>query len=58
MYLDTIRIRRAREMLERAVAIADVAVAVGYADQSHLTRRFKRQLGMTPGQYVRARRSR
>ncbi|HKE13385.1 MAG TPA: AraC family transcriptional regulator [Kofleriaceae bacterium] len=56
VYLDTVRIRRAREMLARSVPIAAVATAVGYADQSHLTRRFKRHLGITPGQYARERR--
>ncbi len=56
VYLDAVRIRRAREMLDRAVPIAVVAIAVGYADQSHLTRRFKRHLGITPGQYARERR--
>jgi AraC-like DNA-binding protein len=56
VYLDAVRIRRAREMLDRSVPIAEVAIAVGYADQSHLTHRFKRQLGITPGQYARERR--
>jgi AraC-like DNA-binding protein len=54
-YLDAVRVRRARELLDRSVAIAEAAVAVGYADQSHLSRRFKRHLGITPGQYARAR---
>jgi AraC-like DNA-binding protein len=31
--------------------IADVAAQTGFADQSHLTRRFKRVVGVTPGQY-------
>lgn len=52
VYLDTVRIRRAREMLDRGSSIAEVALAVGYADQSHLTHRFKRLLGITPGQYA------
>jgi len=55
LYLEAVRIRRARELLERPVSIAETALAVGYADQAHLTRRFKRQLGITPGQYARAR---
>jgi AraC family transcriptional regulator len=33
--------------------LAETAVAVGYSDQSHFTRRFKRFLGITPGQYRR-----
>lgn len=52
VYLDTVRIRKARELLDRSSPIAEVALAVGYADQSHLTHRFKRLLGITPGQYA------
>jgi AraC-like DNA-binding protein len=54
-YLDAVRIRNAREMLERGVPLAEVSVAVGYSDQSHFTHRFKRASGITPGQYVRER---
>jgi AraC-like DNA-binding protein len=52
-YLDTVRIKGARELLLRGTPIADVSVAVGYGDQSHFTHRFKRLLGMTPGQVAR-----
>ena len=54
-YLENVRVKRARELLLRGVAITDVSAAVGYADQSHLTNRFKRLLGMTPGQVARSR---
>jgi AraC-like DNA-binding protein len=54
-YLETVRITHGRELLFRGVAIADVAAAVGYGDQSHFTHRFKRLLGMTPGQVARSR---
>jgi AraC-like DNA-binding protein len=47
------RIRIARRMLERGVAIAEVAQASGFFDQSHLHRHFRRTLGMTPGRYAR-----
>jgi AraC-like DNA-binding protein len=50
-YLHTVRVRRARELLDAAAPIAEVSLAVGYADQSHFTRRFKRLLGITPAQY-------
>lgn len=46
------RIRLARRLLERGVAISRVATATGFADQSHLHRHFRRSLGMTPGQYA------
>jgi AraC-like DNA-binding protein len=52
-YLEGVRIRRAREFLDRGSDPVSTALAVGYSDQSHLTRRFKRFLGMTPGQYIR-----
>ncbi|HBZ55962.1 MAG TPA: AraC family transcriptional regulator, partial [Syntrophobacteraceae bacterium] len=44
-------IRRARGMLSQGRPIAEVAQATGFSDQSHLTRHFKRILGVTPGQY-------
>ena len=34
--------------------IAQVAAAVGFSDQSHLTRFFRRVYGMTPGVYAKA----
>lgn len=57
-YLDAVRIRKAREMLDDCMPISQVALAVGYGDQSHLTHRFKRLLGITPGLYVRERKIR
>jgi AraC-like DNA-binding protein len=33
---------------------ADVAVAVGFHDQAHLTRHFRLLLGVPPGEYVRS----
>jgi AraC family transcriptional regulator len=50
-------IRRQRIALAcRALAdgnkpLADVALLAGFADQSHFTRTFKRQLGLTPAAY-------
>lgn len=47
------RIRKARRLLEAGEPTADVAVATGFADQSHLHRHFQRTLGITPGEYRR-----
>lgn len=53
-YLDQLRVRHARTMLRAGSAPADVALRTGYADQSHLTRHFRRLVGVTPGQYARS----
>lgn len=50
-YLESIRVQRARELLRSGAAVVDTALAVGYADQSHFTHRFRRHTGITPGQY-------
>jgi AraC-like DNA-binding protein len=54
-YLNQLRVRLARRMLDRGVPPAEVAVAVGFADQAHLTRHFKRIMGVPPGAYQRGR---
>jgi AraC-like DNA-binding protein len=51
-YLMQLRITRARTLLLAGVPIAQVALDMGFADQSHFTRYFKRFLGVTPGQYM------
>ena len=50
-YLDQVRVERAKRLLAAGLPIARAAADVGFADQSHLTRRFKRLVGVTPGQY-------
>jgi AraC-like DNA-binding protein/quercetin dioxygenase-like cupin family protein len=45
------RVGRARRLLESGSRPAEVASAVGFADQAHLTRWFKRVVGVTPGAY-------
>jgi AraC-like DNA-binding protein len=45
------RIEAARQLLLEGEPIAHVAARVGFCDQSHLTRHFKRHVGTTPGQY-------
>lgn len=52
-YLVAVRVNSARSLLSAgagAKSLADVAAAVGFSDQSHLTRHFKRLLGLTPKQ--------
>ena len=45
------RLEGARERILSGQALADVAAEVGFFDQAHLTRRFRRFLATTPGQY-------
>lgn len=52
-YVTSVRLRHARRLLLAGHDHASVAVQVGFADQSHLIRRFKRTFGSTPGRYVR-----
>jgi AraC-like DNA-binding protein len=51
-YLNQVRIRHAKRLLAGGCPIADAAYQTGFVDQSHLTKRFKRVYGITPGQYV------
>ena len=50
-YLTQIRVRRARTLLEGNSSLAQIALAVGFSDQSHFTRRFKSIEGITPAAY-------
>ena len=50
-----LRIQRCRAALRRGQPIADVALALGFADQAHLQRTFKRLVATTPGAYRAAR---
>lgn len=54
-YLESVRIRHAQRLIAGGMPLADVACATGFVDQSHLTHRFKRLIGVTPGQYARQR---
>ena len=53
-YQVQLRIARACRLIARRVPLADVALAVGYSEQSALHRVFKRLVGVTPGDYARA----
>ena len=52
-YLNNVRVTHAKRMIRAGTALAEVAYAVGYCDQSHLNRRFKKIVGVTPSQYAR-----
>jgi AraC-like DNA-binding protein len=46
------RLQRARSMIGEGEPLAEIAAATGFADQSHLSRRFKSAFGVTPGRWA------
>ncbi len=55
-YLTQLRVERAKSLLRTSLPLAIVAGRVGFADQSHLTRQFRRLVGVTPGVFARGHR--
>jgi AraC-like DNA-binding protein len=49
-----LRLDRARGMVASGMPLADVAARCGFTDQSHLTRHFRRAVGVAPGAYARS----
>lgn len=52
-YWEAIRVAFAKEMLVAGRSLRDVTDALGFSDQSHFTRHFKRTVRLTPGAYAR-----
>jgi AraC-like DNA-binding protein len=52
-YLMSRRVDRARRLLLDGLPPGEVAVATGFFDQPHLTRHFRKLVGVTPGRYAR-----
>lgn len=52
-WLQARRLERALQLLGQDLSLAEIAVACGYADQSHFSRLFKRAMGVGPGAYRR-----
>jgi AraC-like DNA-binding protein len=51
-YLCLVRVRHAQRLLRHGTPPSVVATEVGFFDQSHLGRHFRRTVGVTPGDYV------
>jgi AraC-like DNA-binding protein len=51
-YLESVRIRHAQRLIEAGQPLAEVAAQIGFSSQSHMTNRFKKIIGVTPGQYA------
>jgi AraC-like DNA-binding protein len=50
-YFEQVRVHRARRLLKEGSPIAAVAADLGFVDQSHLHRHFKKLTWVTPGAY-------
>ena len=51
-YLVMRRLGRARALIRRGAPLADAALSSGFADQSHMTRQFKKAYGLSPGRWA------
>lgn len=51
-FQNMVRVNRVKAMVSDGVELAEAAVAAGYSDQSHMTRCFRKVVGMTPGKYA------
>jgi AraC-like DNA-binding protein len=51
-YLESVRIRQTQRLIKAGFTLAEVAVEAGFSSQSHMTRQFKKIIGVTPGQYA------
>jgi AraC-like DNA-binding protein len=47
-----VRLARARRLLAEGKSVSWVAYECGFADQSHLNRRFREHYGLTPGAFL------
>ncbi len=53
MYVEQNRIRKAQALIKQEqLPLAAIAAEVGFADQSHFTRRFRLHVGCTPSDYA------
>jgi transcriptional regulator GlxA family with amidase domain len=51
-YLRAVRVQATQRLLTTTSKdLVDIALAIGYTDQSHLTKRFREVTGMTPAAY-------
>lgn len=51
-YLILRRLDRVRSLIRHGTPLVDAAVSCGFADQSHMTRHFKKAYGLSPGRWA------
>lgn len=52
-YLETVRIGKAKKLLEKGIPPIEAAFQTGFSTQSHFSNFFKKFIGLTPKQYMR-----
>jgi AraC-like DNA-binding protein len=52
-YLVLRRLDRVRALIRSGTPLAEAALSTGFADQSHMTRHFKKAYGLSPGRWAR-----
>lgn len=52
-YLTTVRIEKAKELLETGTSVTEACFSVGFDSPGSFTRLFKRRAGLTPSEYRR-----
>ncbi len=52
VYLDTVKMNHAAQLLKREFSVGIVSDLLGYSDQFHFSRRFKSILGLSPREYL------
>lgn len=50
-YLNSVRVMSAKQMIQKGASLTKAALDSGFSDQAHMSKRFKRSMGMSPGQY-------
>ncbi|HEX5153648.1 MAG TPA: AraC family transcriptional regulator [Parafilimonas sp.] len=53
-YITVKRIERSKQMLRNKHQIGDISYTLGFSDQSHFTRHFKKMVGTTPAEFQRS----
>lgn len=51
-YVESVRIQHTQRLIKAGRPLADAAAEAGFSSQSHMTRHFKKIIGVTPGQYA------
>jgi AraC-like DNA-binding protein len=51
-YLESVRIGHTQQLIKAGKPLSEVSAEVGFSSQSHMTRQFKKIIGVTPGQYA------